>query len=293
VASLLRQTAANTLVSASVIVAIGLGFGLVHRAGRFFHLAQGAVFALAAFAAWTLHTALGLPQWIAFPLALATASAAGVAVWFLVYRPIWRAAGGPLALLIGGIGAELVVRNLLSLLYGDATLSMRSPIWGDTVALAGAHLSLAQLSTIALALLAIGATALSLRWSRFGRELRAVGDSPELAASVGIDSERVLTLAFAFGSLIAGSAGLLSALDTDLRPTMGVQPLLLGIAASIVGGGRGTIGVAGAAVAFSLVQNAGAWVIPVRWAEPLALLALVLTLCVRPRGLWSEQRRLE
>jgi branched-chain amino acid transport system permease protein len=230
---------------------------------------------------------------VAFPLAVATATIVGIAVWGIAYRPIRRAGGGPLALLIGGIGADLVIRNLLSLSYGDATLRVRSPAWGNTVSLADAYLSVAQLGVITLAVLAIGGASFALRWTRFGRELRAVGDSPELASTVGIKAERVLIFAFAFSSAIAATAGLLSGLDTDLRPTMGVQPLLLGAAASVVGGNRGALGVAGAAVAFSFIQNAGAWVMPVRWAEPLALLVLVLTLCLRPHGLWSAQRRLE
>lgn len=292
-APFLAQTAANTVVSAAVSVSIGLGFGLIHRAGGFFHLAHGAVFAVAAFAAWTYHRSLGISQWVAFPLAIATATLVGIMIWLVAYRPIRRGGGGPLALLIGGIGVDLALRNLVALAYGDATLRVRSPGWGETVTLGGAYLSVAQLAMMAFATIAFGGTSLTLRNSRLGRELRAVGDSPNLAEATGVNAEHVLLHAFTIGSAMAGVAGLLAALDTDLRPTMGVQALLNGIAASIVGGARGPAGLAAAALAFALFQNAGALVLPVRWTEPLALVALVFALCLRPHGLWAEQRRFE
>lgn len=290
---LFAQVAANTLVSAAVFIAIGLGFSLIHRAGRFFHLAHGAVFAVAPFVAWTLLRSLGGSQWLAFPLAVAAATLVGMAIWLIAYRPIRRAGGGPLALLIGGIGIDLAVRNLLSLMYGDATLRVRSPAWGETISLWGAHLSMAQFAMVTLALSAVGGVTLIVRRSPLGREIRAVGDSPALAQTSGVNAERVLLLAFALGSSIAGAAGVIAGLDTDIRPTMGVQPLLIGIAATVVGGGRGTLGVVVAALAFSALENVGALVIPVRWTEPLALVALVLALCLRPHGLWAERRRLE
>lgn len=292
-APFLAQTAANTLVSASLFVAIGLGFGLIHRAGRFFHLAHGAVFALAAFAAWTYHRAVGLPQWLAFPLAIGTGTVAGILIWVVAYRPIRRAGGSPLALFIGGTGVDLAIRNLIALVFGDSTLQVRSAGWGETLTLAGAHVSIVQLCMAALAAGSIIGVSLILERSRFGRELRAVGDSPSLAETAGVDAERVLLGAFAIGSAVVAGAGLLSALDTDLRPTMGTQPVLNGIAASVVGGTRGVLGITAAALALAFIQNAGAWVLPGRWTEPVALVALVAALCLRPHGLWTEQRRLE
>lgn len=287
------QTLVNALVSAALLAALGVGFGLIHRSGRFFHLGHGATFAVGAFAAWTFHRAAGLPQAVAFPLAVVAGGLLGGAFWYCVYRPIRRAGGGPLPLLIGGLGADLVIRNVLSLIYGDATLQVRSPWWDTTTTFVGARVSMAQLGLVATCAVALLVVSAVLRFTRWGREIRAVGDSPALAAAVGIDAERVQALTLVAGSVIAAAAGVFAALDTDLRPRMGMEAALLAIAASVVGGTGSLLGLVIAALGLAGMQQAGAWLLPVRWAEPLALVVLVAALCLRPRGLWSKNERLE
>jgi branched-chain amino acid transport system permease protein len=289
----LSQTTLNVMISASEYVLIGLGFGLVYRAGRFFHLAHGSVFTAGAYAGWLLHVRLGCSAWLAFPTAIVLAAALGPLLWFGVYRPIRRIGGDALALFIGGLGADLVLQNAISLAFGDGTLQVRSAAWGRVVGAGGGFISIAQAAMVLLAVLACGLVVPYLSGTKAGRDIRAVGDSPELAAAVGINAEAVLVRAFLLASIIVAAAGLLAALDTDMRPTMGLQPLLLGITASVVGGTRGIWGLVTAALVLALVQHGGAWFMPSSWATPVALVALLLTLCLRPHGLWSARRRLE
>ena len=66
--------------------------------------------------------------------------------------------------------------------------------------------------------------------------MRAVANDPWLANATGIESDRVILFTFAIGSALAGFAGILISLDIDMTPTMGLNALMMGVVAVIVGG---------------------------------------------------------
>lgn len=287
----ISQTLANCIVSASLYALIGVGFGMIHRAGRFFHLAHGAVFTAGAYAAFLLFRSMSLPQWGALPVAMLLAAALGPVLWLLLYRPIRRRDGGPLALLLGSLGANIVIQYTISLAFGDANLQIRTPFWGHTLHIGGAFVTYAQLALVLLAIISCSLVAVVLRSTRLGVDLRAVGDDPFLAANVGIDAERVLLWTLFSASLVVGAAGIVVALDTDMRPTMGLQSLLLGISASMLGGIGELRGLLAAAVVLGAAQHLGAWIVGIQWSESFALLLLFLILVLRPRGIQAYRRR--
>jgi len=75
-----------------------------------------------------------------------------------------------------------------------------------------------------------------MRKTKLGLAMRAVADDPLAASVVGINPERIITVAFVVGSILAGAAGILISLETNIEPTMGFNAVLKGIIAAIVGG---------------------------------------------------------
>ena len=69
-----------------------------------------------------------------------------------------------------------------------------------------------------------------------GKAIRAVADDPVGASVAGIYSERVILYAFGVGSALAGVAGILISYETNIEPTMGMNAILKGIIASLIGG---------------------------------------------------------
>ena len=76
-----------------------------------------------------------------------------------------------------------------------------------------------------------------------------------------LNSECVITAAFALGSALAGAAGLLIAADVDMHPTMGMSVLLTGVVTVIVAGSRGVAGIVLAAILIGVAQHVGAWIL--------------------------------
>ena len=114
---------------------------------------------------------------------------------------------------------------------------------------------------VAVVVAAIGA--ILLRWSRFGRQLYAVGGNPEAADIIGIPSRRVVFTAFALCGLLGGIAGVLWVIEFGVINGSAATGVILAVVAAVVVGGVNIFGgsgtVAGAALGalfLGLIANA-------------------------------------
>ncbi len=115
--------------------------------------------------------------------------------------------------------------------------------------------------------------------------MRAVANDPWLANATGIESDRVILFTFAIGSALAGFAGILISLDIDMTPTMGLNALMMGVVAVIVGGsGRPIPGVLLGALLLGLAQHLGVWKISSQGQDAIAFAILLIFLLFRPQG---------
>jgi branched-subunit amino acid ABC-type transport system permease component len=147
-----------------------------------------------------------------------------------------------------------------------------------------AYITDIQIITIAVCLALFVACVFFMKYNRIGRNIRAVASNPELSNVVGIHSDRVILWAFAIGSALAAVAGILIALDTDMRPTMGFSWLLYGVVAMIIGGVGSNWGLVGGALLLATAQHLAAYYIGSQWMDAVAYIILILFLIVKPLG---------
>lgn len=287
----MMQVAINTIVSASVVLLIALGFSIVFSTARFFHFAHGIVFTWAAYFAFMFATRIGVPLLVAAVLAVACAGVIGCVIEIGVYRPLRRQGASGLILLLASLGIYIVLQNTIALLFGDATRTLR---WGDVAEgldVLGGRITGVQLLTIlASGALACLASAF-MKATKLGRALRAVASDPDLAEMSGIDSNRVLLSAVVLGSLLAGIAGVLSALLSDMTPTMGMTPLMLAVVAVVIGGVGSFPGLVCATLLTALAQQLTSWYFGTHWQDPMVFAILVVFLLVRPQGMLGRKTR--
>jgi len=155
----------------------------------------------------------------------------------------------------------------------------------------GVYLTLTRCATVAAALISATALWATLKWTRWGRTFRAVASDPELANASGINSDKAIIWSIAVGSALAGSAGVLVALDVGMTPDMGLLPLMMAVVVMIVGGSRSVLGLTLAAIFIGVSQHLAVLLMPAQWKDCIAFLLLLFFLLFRPQGVLAKKTR--
>ncbi len=282
------QISVNILIAASTIFLMALGFSLIYTVTRFFHFAHAILFTAGAYFAFVFNVWMGFPLALAILLAVAVTALGGCLLELSIYRPLRRQGGSPLVLLIASLGTYIALQNVISLIFGDDTKSLRSNVVREGFNILGARITAVQLVTVLASVGLMVLVLLLLKKTELGKAMRAVASDAELACLSGIESRRVILWTFAIGSALAGVAGILVALDVDMTPTMGMMPLMLGIVALYIGGVGSLPGIAVGALLLATAQQVAVWYIGSAWQDPVAFFLLLLFLLFRPVGIFGR-----
>ncbi|MGD8782281.1 MAG: branched-chain amino acid ABC transporter permease [Ignavibacteria bacterium] len=274
----------NILISSSVFLLIALSFSLIYEVTRFFHFAHAVVYTSGAYFTFLFHILFGLPLFISIPLAVAAACAIGCIMEWFAYKPLRKRQATPIILLLSSLGIYIVLQNLISMVFGDDTKSVRSWAVVEGHLVLGARITDVQIVIVAGSLVLVLLVGWWLAASKLGKAMRAVANDKELANISGINSDKIILISFAIGSALAGIAGILVALDVDMTPTMGMNALMMGVVAMIVGGVGSIRGIALGALLLALAQNLGVWYISSQWQDAIAFAILLVFLLFRPEG---------
>ncbi|MEU9284717.1 ATP-binding cassette domain-containing protein [Streptomyces sp. NPDC048275] len=203
----------------------GIGLIFTHRATGVLNFAHGAIAMVCAYLLRHFTVEWGWPLELGAAVTLLlVAPAIGVALERLVFRPLSVRGGDPAQTLVASIGVFVLLVGGAALVWGtgaraDAPTLVSADPWGQLA--------------VAVAL-AVGVGAVT-RWTRFGRELRAVVDDRSLAVLCGVDADRVAAAGWAFGSFTAGLTGVLLApyvrLDPYGMPLLVMEVLAVAVAA--------------------------------------------------------------
>ncbi|MER7924352.1 ATP-binding cassette domain-containing protein [Streptomyces sp. NPDC096057] len=186
----------------------GIGLIVTFRATGVLNFAHGAIAMVCAYVLRQCVVGWGWPLWLgAVVTLLFLAPGIGVALERFVFRPSAVLGGDPAQTLVASIGVFVLLVGGAALVWGqgardDAPELVPADPWG-------------QLAVVLVLAAGVGAV---IRWTRFGRELRAVVDDRRLAVLGGVDADRVAAAGWAFGSFTAGLTGVLLAPSVRLDP---------------------------------------------------------------------------
>ncbi|MCK9628319.1 MAG: branched-chain amino acid ABC transporter permease [Bacteroidales bacterium] len=278
------QIIVNILISFSIFLFVAQTFVLVYLPTKFFNLALAVSLAFSAYFTYLFSQQLQLSLWLSILLAIICATAVGMLSEFGIYKPLRKRGASPMILMIASLGLYIVLQNIISMLWGDDTKSVRM---GDIQVgheFLGAYITDIQIITVVVCILLFVACVVFMKHSRIGRNIRAVASNPELSNIIGISSDRVILWAFGIGSALAAVAGILIAFDTDMTPTMGFNWLLYGVVAMIIGGVGSNWGLVGGALLLATAQHLSAYYIGSQWMDAVAYIILILFLLAKPLG---------
>jgi len=272
----------------STYALIALGYTMVYGVLRLINFAHGDVYMVGAVVGYYIAEKLigHVPPWLVLLAVFAGAVVAccilGYLIELLAYRPLRKQPR--LTLLITAIGVSLLLENLFQLpfIFGPTPRS-----YPPELREAFGHYFAPVTLGLSLVLMAI------LTWmvmkTKTGLALRAVSFRFDAAQLMGINTNRIISLTFMFGSGLAAVAGVLDAMRYDVRPLMGVMPGLKAFIAAVLGGIGNIPGALIGGLLIGVIETLLRGIILPQqytsYTDAAAFMILIVILLVKPSGL--------
>ncbi len=282
----LAQALVNGVLAGALIAVPAIGFTTIFAVLRFPDFAVAAYATIGAFAGWVANVRLGFGAVPVLAAAFVVAGVVGVAAEQAALKPL-RAAGA-LTAAIGSIALNLVLENGVRFGFGNDLRGYDLPIVQDLV-VGAVRVGPQQLEDLGLAAAVLALVFGFLRFSRFGRAMRAVADNPDLARLKGIDPGRIGAAAVLLGAGLSGVGGVLLGFDTSIDPLTGYRVVLSVFAAAVLGGLGSIPGAVAGALVLGVSEELTLLVVPATYRTAIGFAAILLMLTFRPRGLLGER----
>jgi branched-chain amino acid transport system permease protein len=274
----------GTVVTGAVYGIVALGFVVLFRCTGILNFVQGSFMVLGALIFQTIVTRWSLGLYPSMILALIGTAIIAVATYLIFFARLRQT--NHLLMSVGTVGVGIVYQMIAFMIWGPSTRSYPDLIGfhrlGNTVITPSNIFTVAVIAVVSVAII------LGLRYTRLGVQMRAVADRPALADYVGIRVGRMSAIAWALAGVAAGAGAITYTLGAQLDPASLPDFGLIVFPAIILGG---VDSVAGAMVGGMLLGLLGTLVgayIGGEWQDPLSYVALLVTLLLRPRGLFGS-----
>ena len=162
-----------------------------------------------------------------------------------------------------------------------------------SIEIAGVSVDNQRLLVVGIGAAVVGLLWLFTRYTRIGLAMRGMAQDERAALMLGIDSDLIAVMAMGFGSMLAALAAVLLLPLGNIVVEAGYNILILAIAVCIVGGLGSWMGAVVAAFLIGFAQILTVVYLGAHYQMVVALLAIILTLILKPSGLFGKQKELE
>ncbi|MGY1650408.1 ABC transporter permease subunit [Geodermatophilus sp. SYSU D01119] len=274
-----------------LIAMAAVGLSLIFGTTGLTNFAHGELVTIGAVVAWYVNVSGGVPLIPATLIAMVAGAAVGALNELALWRPLRRRGTGLIAALVVSIGLSLLLRYLIQIVYGGRS-SPYQVATGRAVDYGLFTLTNRALVSIIVSVVVLVLVAVMLQRTKIGKAMRAVADNRDLAASSGIDVNRVILVVWMMGGALAALGGVLLGLSDQVQWDMGFRLLLLMFAGVTLGG----LGTAYGALVGSLIVGVfvqmSTLVIPNDVKYVGGLLLLIVILVIRPQGILGSRVRI-
>jgi len=276
-------------VTASVLAISAVGLSLQFGITNYINFAFGDFMALGSFFAYVLNSQVfHLDIWLALVLGSLGMGVFAVIVNRLILGPFSRRFTKNHYLLIVTFGLSLILLNLEYSIWGAQVRFFHMPI-SAALHIGPLLLTRNQLIVMGIAVALMLGLHILLKTTRLGKSMRAMSDNTTLAMTSGIDTKRITTITWFLSGSLAGVAGtVLGISEGNLTPASGELFLFVIFAAVIVGGVGSIYGAMAGALLIGLATEISAAFINPSYKLDIAFVILILTLLIRPSGLFAR-----
>lgn len=286
------QHVINGLSLGSIYALIALGYTMVYGVLQLINFAHSDVYMVGAFVAYYTSKALSLdnsPGIVAFATLLIAAmvgcSLLGLAIERLAYRPL---RGAPkLNILITAIGVSLFLQYSGQLVFG-ADPKVFPNLIENTVLIdvGGVSLKMLDLMVFVVTIVMMLVLNFIVYHTKLGQAMRAVSQNMKVAALMGINTDRIISVTFVIGSALAGVGSVLVGMKyPKIDPLMGTMIGLKAFVAAVLGGIGNLMGAVLGGLIMGLSEEMVVGYLSSTYRDALAFGILILILIYKPSGL--------
>lgn len=274
------------IASGLLLFLISVGLSVTLGLMNFVNLAHGAFAMLGGYVCTLLLRQLGVPFLLTLPVVVVVCALAGALLERTLYRRLYGASH--LDQVLFSIGLVFMSISTAHFFFGSQQqpLALPSYLRGQWV-LPGIDVGVYRLFLIVVGL----SIAFGLQWmlahTRIGTELRASVDNPRVARGMGIDVDRIFTLAFALGSGLGGLGGALGVETLGMDPDFPVKYVIYFMIVVAVGGTGSIRGSLYASLIIGVADVFGKYYVPQVGAFVIYAV-MVISLIARPQGLFGR-----
>ena len=286
------STLIDGLSLGGVYALIALGYTMVYGIAKMLNFAHGDIIMVGGYVIYVIMLRLSGGAIPAVLAALAACCLLGVTVEKVAYKPLRGAS--PLAVLITAIGVSYCLESLAQIIFSsDPKTVIISDALNNRVGIGSFSISYATLLTLGVTIVIMVALTLYIKFSKTGRAMVATSEDRGAAQLMGVNVNKIITITFAIGSVLAGVASAFYLIKTPtVTNTMGAMPGIKAFTAAVIGGIGSIPGAMLGGILLGVLEcfsNSVPALAP--YTDAIEFGILIILLLVRPDGILGKKRR--
>jgi branched-chain amino acid transport system permease protein len=277
-------------INSIVLSLLSLGFALVYSISRLPNFAHGALYLTTGYIVWLLVNETGLPYLPSIVLGILATAAIGAIMYRFI---IIRIRGMEISEIIGTYAIGLAIME--GLRWGGLRgMTYVLPVFvAGSTRIAGVSVDYQRLIIVGSGVLIFVLLFLFTRFNRIGLALRGIAQDERAAMMLGIDSDTTAIISLALGSGLAGFAAVLVLPLGNIVVEQGYNVLIFAVAVCVIVGLGSWGGTIIASFIIGFAQILTEIFVSSHFLMVVALLAIIVTLLIRPSGIFGKQKQLE
>ncbi len=274
---------------ASILLLVALGLSIIYGTTGVINLAHGEFVMLGAYSAWALqkYANIGLLEGLIFIFFIVAF------IGFIVERVVVRHLyDRPMDTILATWGVGIMAQQIIRLIAGGELRYVQMPkSLGSSISIFGLETSAFRMFVLVAAAALFALTWYLMYKTNIGMKLRAITQNREMASSFGINSDRIHSMTFAYGTGLAGLAGALVSPLKSVSPEMGTSYVVDAFMVVVLGGVESLFGTVASSVLLGEMNGFLAYFTNDTMAKATVFLAIVVLIRYRPQGLFSTKIR--
>ena len=285
----------------SILLLVALGLAITYGAMGVINMAHGEMVMVGAYTTVLAAIYLHLGIIWAIPLAFIVTAILGLLIEKFIVRQLY---GRLMDTLLATWGVAILLQQAVRLEFGLAFFGIHLEGLGPglqnvtvpsylqgTISFGSVEINAYRLFIISVTIILTALTWFIMHRTSIGMKVRAIIRNPKMAAACGIDVKRVNALTFAFGSGLAGVAGVMMSGFKTVFPDMGTPMVVDGFLVVVVGGVGSLVGsILSAGILGQVDGVVASWMNDVI-ARAVVFAFVILTIIIKPEGLFSYKGR--